>query len=85
MIRNANESKDNFISRCMSAEADKFPDQKQRYAVCMGYLQDSASSDSVASMTHKFLDRANIGTVRKTSEGYVTARAKSALRLARAV
>lgn len=43
----------------------------------MGYLQDSASSDSVASMTHKFLDRANIGTVRKTSEGYVTARAKA--------
>lgn len=77
MKRNANESKDNFISRCMIAEADKFPDQKQRYAVCMGYLQDGASSASVASMTHKFLDRANIGTARKTSEGYVTARAKA--------
>jgi len=28
-------------------------------------------------MTHKFLDRANIGTVKRTSEGYVTARAKA--------
>ena len=34
---------------------------------------------------HKFLDKATIGTVNRTSEGYVTARAKSALRLARAV
>lgn len=28
-------------------------------------------------MTHKFLDKATIGTVKRTSEGYVTARAKA--------
>jgi len=39
--RGSGESKDKFISRCMSREAGKFPDEKQRYAVCMSYFGDS--------------------------------------------
>ena len=84
MIRNANEGQEEFISRCMSADADKFPDQKQRYAVCIGYWQDSAaelqdsnSNANNSSMTHKFLDKAEISKARKTRDGYVTARAKA--------
>lgn len=203
--RKPNEPKSKFISRCMSADASSFPDAKQRYAICMGYMKDAEPAltaatneanraivaeyhglgpedaselpdanpeywgeyakammvdesqarrmlcanceyfnntteamammdavpmdaydkdgggrgycekfdfichnlrtcrawetkefeaadlnDSVKSATqantmHKFLDKATIGTVNRTSEGYVTDRAKSALRLARAV
>lgn len=39
--KQSGESKDKFISRCMSAEAGKFPDEKQRYAVCIGYWGDA--------------------------------------------
>jgi hypothetical protein len=31
-----NESKRDFIARCMGALADEFPRQDQRYAVCNG-------------------------------------------------
>ena len=30
-----NEDKEEFISRCMSAEKDSFPDEAQRFAVCI--------------------------------------------------
>lgn len=84
MKRGKGEQKADFISRCMSAENDKFPDEKQRYAVCIGYwgddaaeLQDSNSNANNSSMTHKFLDKAEISKSRKTRDGYVTARAKA--------
>ena len=32
---NPNENKEEFISRCMSAEKDSFPDEAQRFAVCI--------------------------------------------------
>jgi hypothetical protein len=32
---NPNENKEEFISRCMSAEKDSFPDDAQRFAVCI--------------------------------------------------
>jgi hypothetical protein len=28
------ETEDEFVSRCMSEEAESFPDESQRYAVC---------------------------------------------------
>ena len=31
---NSSESHDDFIERCMSATANEFPDEKQRFAVC---------------------------------------------------
>jgi hypothetical protein len=33
------ESEKEFISRCMSEESSSFPDEQQRYAVCIGYWQ----------------------------------------------
>lgn len=41
-------------------------------------LQDNASSDIKCVMTQKFVDSAKIGTVKRTSEGYVLARSKIA-------
>lgn len=34
------ENKDKFISRCMNIEQSSFPDEKQRYAVCIGYWEN---------------------------------------------
>jgi len=51
--------------------------RKSGEAVCVGYLQDSAVSDTKSAMTQKFVDSAKIGTVKRTSEGYVTAYARA--------
>lgn len=44
--RKSDEDKDAFISRCMSAEAGSFPDEKQRYDVCMVYFSDAQINDA---------------------------------------
>lgn len=75
--KNDGESKQDFISRCMSDEASAFPDEKQRYAVCAGYWTDAAVSDSMPSMI-KFTDAAKIGGIKKTQEGYLIATSKVA-------
>ena len=44
--RNKDESRENFMSRCMSSDKSKkeFPDQSQRVAVCMSQAMDGLSS-----------------------------------------
>jgi hypothetical protein len=39
--KKAGESKDEFIQRCMSIEEQAFPDENQRYAVCISYYEDT--------------------------------------------
>jgi len=48
--RNEDESRENFISRCMSSDKTKkeFPDQSQRVAVCMSQAMDGLSSIAAA-------------------------------------
>jgi len=48
--RNEDESRENFISRCMSSDKIKkeFPDQSQRVAVCMSQAMDGLSSIAAA-------------------------------------
>ena len=41
---NPSETQDEFIGRCMSEEASSFPDEQQRYAVCIGYWQEERMS-----------------------------------------
>lgn len=36
----SSETKDEFISRCMSVEQSSFPDEEQRYAVCNNYWEN---------------------------------------------
>src|SRR5262245_44347605 len=36
----AGESQDDFVSRCSSALADEYPDEKQRAAICYGAWRD---------------------------------------------
>ncbi len=75
--KNNGEGKKEFIARCMSAESDKFPDEKQRYAVCVGYWTDSEIGDKMQSMI-KFRDTADIGKTKKTQEGYLVATSRVA-------
>ena len=44
--KQAGESKDEFISRCMSIEEQAFPDEDQRYAVCISYYEDTMKKQS---------------------------------------
>jgi len=44
--KQAGESKDEFISRCMSIEERSFPDEDQRYAVCISYYEDTMKKQS---------------------------------------
>lgn len=37
---NPSETHDEFIGRCMSEEANSFPDESQRYAVCQSYWME---------------------------------------------
>ena len=39
------ESQSHFMSRCMSALSDEFPDAKQRIAVCMKVVRGNKSTD----------------------------------------
>jgi predicted Zn-ribbon and HTH transcriptional regulator len=39
--KKAGESKDEFIQRCMSIEEQAFPDENQRYAICISYYEDT--------------------------------------------
>lgn len=43
-----NESKDNFISRCMSDDTmkDEYPN-KQRFAICISKWEDKSESNSI--------------------------------------
>ena len=40
---NSGESEDDFLSRCMgdSKNADEFPDESQRYAVCIAQIEQA--------------------------------------------
>jgi hypothetical protein len=40
------ETEAEFISRCMSEEKDSFPDEKQRYAVCISFWEKELSTES---------------------------------------
>jgi len=44
--KQAGESKDEFISRCMSIEEQAFPDEDQRYAVCISYWEETMKKQS---------------------------------------
>lgn len=44
---NIDESKDDFIARCMSETANEYPDEKQRAAVCYSYWDKSEMQDKV--------------------------------------
>ena len=44
--KKAGESKDEFIQRCMSIEEQAFPDENQRYAVCISYYEDTMKKQS---------------------------------------
>ena len=37
---NPSETEQQFIGRCMSEESSSFPDESQRYAVCIGYWEN---------------------------------------------
>jgi hypothetical protein len=38
------ESQGDFIGRCMSEEESSFPNEQQRYAICIGYWSESKMS-----------------------------------------
>ena len=38
------DTKDEFIGRCMSEESTSFPNEDQRYSVCIGYWNESKMS-----------------------------------------
>jgi hypothetical protein len=40
------ETEQEFIGRCMSEEADAFPDEGQRYAVCISYWEMDLSTQA---------------------------------------
>lgn len=44
--KQAGESKDEFISRCMGIEERSFPDEDQRYAVCISYYEETMKKQS---------------------------------------
>ena len=52
--RNKDESKENFISRCMSDDKVKteFPDQSQRVAVCTSKAMENAQSMEIADVVY---------------------------------
>jgi|TARA_Y100000401_G_scaffold35785_1_gene26801 hypothetical protein len=54
--RNKDESRENFMSRCMSSDKSKkeFPDQSQRVAVCMSQAMDGLSSMAAADFKYNF-------------------------------
>jgi hypothetical protein len=54
--RNEDESRENFMSRCMSSDKSKkeFPDQSQRAAVCMSQAMDGLSSMAAADFKYNF-------------------------------
>lgn len=49
------ESEDDFIGRCMSAEKESFPDQKQRLAVCHNMWRDVKKTEEVHMNEYQFV------------------------------
>lgn len=50
---NPTESEKEFISRCMSEESSSFPDEQQRYAVCLSYWQGQENRKQTLTETIK--------------------------------
>lgn len=51
------ETKDEFISRCMSEESSAFPNQDQRFAVCINYWK---KRNSMKSTQQRVLSKLNV-------------------------
>ena len=54
---NSGETKDEFISRCMSEESSAFPNQSQRFAVCNNYWE---KRNIMKSTEQKVLNKLNV-------------------------
>lgn len=52
------ETQEEFIGRCMSEESSSFPDEDQRYAVCVGYWEKRTmnSQERVLNKINKFIE-----------------------------
>ena len=56
----SSETKDEFISRCMSVEESTFPDQDQRFAVCINYWENRNKMSKVKTSQQRVLNKLNV-------------------------
>lgn len=64
------ETEDQFIGRCMSEESSSFPDESQRYAVCIGYW-DNRNMSSQERMLSKLNKKQEMIEPNPCTSGYI--------------